>query len=233
MAGVNLLRHVHPPPVATSPGGRRKITVEAANTAICLIWLLCYLPRAGLGQVRTEETGEKLMLEAMRQPALSLALAVVWGGALAACGGGSALPSLSSPFAKGTSDFDLTFLSASSTWDMNKDGTVTCDEWKQYATELLQESDGDKDSALTVAEWGKLTGSDKLFVTADHKYYDANGDGKVSLEELTGKKNHAFTLLDKNNDCAIGHDEKAHVYSVAKPKEKEQDQQIPTGGMGR
>lgn len=172
------------------------------------------------------------MVMRLRQRAFGLGLAAAVGAAVAACGGGAALPSLSNPFAKGTSDFDLTFLSASSTWDMNKDGTVTCDEWKQYATELLQESDGDKDNALTIAEWGKLSSSDRLFVTADHKYYDANGDGKVALEELTGKKNHAFTLLDKNNDCALGHDEKAHVFSVAKPKEKEVDQSNP-GGMPR
>jgi hypothetical protein len=232
IAGVNLLRRLRTCGHVTRPTSQN---YRGGSKHSDLPHLAAVLPAQGPGWYKSgpEETGENLMLKAMRQPALSLALAVVWGGALAACGGGSALPSLSSPFAKGTSDFDLTFLSASSTWDMNKDGTVTCDEWKQYATELLQESDGDKDSALTVAEWGKLTGSDKLFVTADHKYYDANGDGKVSLEELTGRKNHAFTLLDKNNDCSIGHDEKAHVYSVAKPKEKEQDQQIPTGGMGR
>lgn len=173
------------------------------------------------------------MLKPTRQSALGLVLTVIAGCATSACGGGSALPSMSNPFAQGTSDFDLTFIGASATWDLNKDGNVTCDEWKQYATQVLQEADDDKDNSLTVAEWGKLTSIDKLFVTANHDYYDANNDSKVSVEELTGRQNHAFKLLDKNNDCSLGHDEKANVYSVAKPKEKEQNQQIPGGGPGR
>jgi hypothetical protein len=172
------------------------------------------------------------MFKAPHRFALGIGL-VAAVGCLGACGGSApSLSNLSNPFAKGTSDFDIIFLGASSTWDLNKDGNVTCDEWKQYATQVLQEADGDKDNALTVTEWGKLTGIDKLFVTADHAYYDTNKDGKVTLEELTGKKNHAFTLLDKNNDCVLGHDEKANVYSVAKPKEKEVDQANPGRGGG-
>lgn len=178
------------------------------------------------------------MLKAMRHRALGLGLLMAVGVVLSACGGGPSIGGgggglgLSNPFSKGTSDFDMTFLSASSTWDLNKDGNVTCDEWKQYATEIFREADGDKDGALTVSEWSGMTSVDKLFVSAGHDYYDTNNDGKVTLEELTGKRNHAFVLLDKNNDCQLGHDEKANVYSVAKPKEKEVDQSNP-GGMPR
>lgn len=164
---------------------------------------------------------------------LGLGLAAAIGCGLTGCGGAPALPSMSNPFSKGMSDFDLTFLSASSTWDLNKDGTVTCDEWKQYATQAFQEADADRDGSLTVQEWGTMSRNDKLFVTASHDYYDANNDGKVTLEELTGKPNRAFQLLDKNGDCQLGHDEKANVYSVAKPKEKEIDQSNPGGGPGR
>ena len=74
--------------------------------------------------------------------------------------------------------------------------------------------------------------NDRLFSTANLSYYDANNDGKVTIEELTGKQNLAFKLLDKNNDCQIGHDEKVNVYSVAKPKEKEVDQANPGRGGG-
>ncbi len=173
------------------------------------------------------------MLKATRQRALGLCLMMASAAGLAACGGGSGLGGgFSNPFSQGTSDFDMTFLTASSTWDLNKDGTVTCDEWKQYATEIFRGADLDKDGSLTVSEWSGMTSVDKLFVTANHDYYDANNDGKVSLEELTGKRNQAFILLDKNNDCQLGHDEKASVYSVVKPKEKEVDQSSP-GGMGR
>jgi hypothetical protein len=176
------------------------------------------------------------MLKATRRRALGLGLVTATATVLSACGGGGGLlgggGGISNPFSKGTSDFDMTFLSASSTWDMNKDGTVTCDEWKQYAGEIFRDADGDKDGALTVSEWSGMVAVDKLFVSAGHDYYDANKDGKVTLEELTGRRNHAFVLLDKNNDCQLGHDEKANVYSVAKPKEKEVDQANP-GGMGR
>ncbi len=179
------------------------------------------------------------MLKATRTRALGLCLMTASAAGLAACGGSplGGGGGLSNPFSQGTSDFDMTFLTASSTWDMNKDGTITCDEWKQYAGEIFRDADADKDGSLTLQEWTGMTNTDKLFVTASHDYYDANNDGKVSLDELTGKKNQAFTLLDKNNDCQLGHDEKASVYSVAKPKEKEQNQQMPGassgGGMGR
>lgn len=175
------------------------------------------------------------MLKATRRSALGLCLMTGAATALSACGGSplGGGGGLSNPFAQGTNDFDMTFLTASSTWDLNKDGTVTCDEWKQYATEIFREADTDKDGALTLQEWNGMTRVDKLFVTANHDYYDANNDGKVTLEELTGKRNQAFVLLDKNNDCQLGHDEKASVYSVAKPKEKEQNQQMPGAGAGR
>ena len=155
--------------------------------------------------------------------------------ALSGCSGSSPLSGgLSNPFAQGTSDFDLTFLSASSTWDMNKDGVVTCDEWKQYSGELLRESDGDGDLALTQQEWGTLVGKDKLFVTANHDYYDVNKDGKVALVELTERPNHAFKLLDKDKDCQLGHAEKANVYSVTPEKSKAVDpSQMPGGPGGR
>lgn len=170
------------------------------------------------------------MWKATPRRGLGLCLAMSATAVLAACSGGSSSlggGGLSNPFSSGPSDFDVTFLSASSTWDLNKDGTVTCDEWKQYATEIFKEADADRDGSLTVQEWAAMTRSDKLFVTASHDYYDTNNDGKVTLEELTGRKNRAFELLDKNNDCQLGHDEKANVYSVVKPKEKELNQTIP------
>jgi hypothetical protein len=39
--------------------------------------------------------------------------------------------SSSSPFSK-SSDFDRTFIAAAQTWDLNKDGVVTCNEWNEY-----------------------------------------------------------------------------------------------------
>lgn len=168
-------------------------------------------------------------LRRFRALRVALALALPLGVAACSSGGSGGLltGAVSNPFQSQKSDFEMTFLSASATWDMNKDGTITCDEWKQYATRALQEADADKDGALTIQEWGTMSRTDALFVSASHDYYDANNDGKVTLEELTGKQNLAFQQLDKNNDCQIGHDEKVNVYSVIKAKEKEVDQTLP------
>jgi hypothetical protein len=136
--------------------------------------------------------------------------------ALAGCsslGGGN-------PF-KSASDLDVTFVNASQTWDLDKNGTITCDEWKQYAGGELKASDGDGDGALNATEWSKLTASDRLFETADLSFFDTSGDGRVTGEELTGKPNPAFKMLDKNADCQIGHDEKATVYSNVRVKSKD------------
>lgn len=176
------------------------------------------------------------MTEPKRLRACGLAFALVAPLALAACSsggsGGLLTGAVSNPFSSQKSDFEMTFLSASNTWDMNKDGTVTCDEWRQYATRAFQEGDANRDGALTLDEWSTVARNDALFVSANHDYYDANNDGKVTLEEMTGKQNAAFKMLDKNNDCQIAHDEKVNVYSVAKPKEKEQNQQMPGQGQG-
>ena len=42
----------------------------------------------------------------------------------------------------GLPDTDRVFLSAAGGWDRNRDGVVTCDEWKAYATELFNGDTG-------------------------------------------------------------------------------------------
>lgn len=135
-------------------------------------------------------------------------------GLLAACSsfGSSPLGSASST--------DVAFVNASQTWDLDKNGTVTCEEWKSYAQSELRAADGDGDGGLNAQEWEKLQASDRLFEITGLGFFDANGDGKVTSEEMAGKQNPAFRLLDRNNDCVIAHDEKATVYSNAKPKDK-------------
>ncbi len=44
---------------------------------------------------------------------------------------------------------------------------------------------------------------DRLFVTADLQYYDANGDGKVTRSEFVDKPNPAFVLMDKSGTCKL------------------------------
>lgn len=132
----------------------------------------------------------------------------------------------SSPFSK-TSDFDRTFISAAQTWDLDKNGSVSCDEWVQYVTQSFREADVNGDGALDAEEWKKLVANDRLFEVANISYYDANGDGRVTLEEMTGKQNIAFKLLDRNGDCQIDRTEAVQVHGVDKVKAKEIDQTIP------
>jgi hypothetical protein len=113
---------------------------------------------------------------------------------------------IKNPFS-GISEVDATFISAANTWDVNKDNVVTCDEWKSYATQIFREGDASGDSILTKEEFEKVTRTDKLFEVAGFGFFDVNGDGKITLEEFTGKPNPAFRLIDRNNDCKIEQNE--------------------------
>lgn len=126
--------------------------------------------------------------------------------ALAACSTAS-LPSVGSvnPFSSknSISETDRVFLIAAGSWDRNHDNQVTCDEWKAYATELFNGADANHDEALDASEWGRLTAVDRMFDIADLRYYDENGDGKVTRAEFVDRKNPAFQLLDTANTCVL------------------------------
>lgn len=114
------------------------------------------------------------------------------------------------PFEK-SNDFDRTFISAAQTWDTDKNGVVTCDEWGRYVATSVRENDANGDGALDANEWANLVKSDRLFEVANVSYYDTNGDGRVTAEELSGKQNLAFKLLDRNQDCQIDRTESVQV----------------------
>jgi hypothetical protein len=105
---------------------------------------------------------------------------------------------------------DREFAVAAITWDLNKDGDVTCDEWKQYATGLFRSADASRDGVLSQDEFAAMARQDRLFDSGNLKFFDVNGDGRVTLEELTGRPNPAFALLDRNKDCVIGRDERVN-----------------------
>ncbi|MFN3624335.1 MAG: EF-hand domain-containing protein [Hyphomicrobium sp.] len=126
---------------------------------------------------------------------LSLALIAAQVGVLvlvlAACSG-SSLP-----------EVDRVFLSAAGNWDRNRDGVVTCDEWKAYAAELFDAADANRDGFLDRTEYGKVVSTDRMFETVDLGYYDGDKDGKLSRSEFVEKPNRAFALLDRNNECKL------------------------------
>jgi hypothetical protein len=103
----------------------------------------------------------------------------------------------------GLPDVDRVFLSAAGNWDRNRDGVVTCDEWKAYAAELFDSADANRDGSLDRTEYAKVIATDRMFETVDLSYYDADKDGKVTRSEFIEKPNRAFALLDKSNECKL------------------------------
>ena len=106
-------------------------------------------------------------------------LGLMTGAALALTGCSSGMPSLTG----GPSEIDRTFLIAAGNWDRNKDGNVTCDEWKAYATELFEIGDVERKGHVTPEDWKRIIAVDRMFETVDFKYYDRNGDGKIDSSD--------------------------------------------------
>jgi len=57
-------------------------------------------------------------------------------------------------------------------------------------------------------EFANLTRQDKLFEVAGFHYFDANGDGRITLAEVIDKPNPALALLDTDHDCVITPEER-------------------------
>jgi Ca2+-binding EF-hand superfamily protein len=114
-------------------------------------------------------------------------------------------------------DVEMAYLASAVTWDRNKDGSVSCNEWREYQVELFQLADLAKDSKLTRAEFDKIVSIDRLFAVAGFSYFDVNRDGFVDRTEFLEKPNPAFALLDKNADCILTTDELAATRSLQRP----------------
>ncbi|MBK9078480.1 MAG: histidine kinase [Hyphomicrobium sp.] len=111
------------------------------------------------------------------------------------------------------SETDRVFLMAAGSWDRNRDNSVTCDEWKAYASELFNAADADRDDGLSTTEWSEMVKTDRMFQTVDHDYFDANNDGKVSRAEFVDRQNPAFKLMDTANTCVLSGDQIAGARS--------------------
>ena len=66
--------------------------------------------------------------------------------ALAAAGCSSTPPGLSD-------GINGAFIRAAPTWDLNHDGDVTCEEWRQYAASVFRDADLNHDGKLTPEEF--------------------------------------------------------------------------------
>lgn len=163
----------------------------------------------------------------MSRNALAISAALAASVAAAACGGAT------SPFSKAPST-DLVFVSAAQTWDLNKDNSVTCDEWVQYTTELFQAADQDGDGIVTAEEYKKIVSQDRLFDVVGMPHFDGNGDGRLTLQEFTSARNPAFDMLDRDKDCKIAPNEMVQTRQIQQMKDKGSGQpNMPDAGPGR
>jgi hypothetical protein len=136
------------------------------------------------------------------------------------------------------SEIDRAYLQAAGSWDLNHDSVVTCNEWKSYAEDLFNSADTNHDDFVDASEWQNLTNIDKMFVTADLKYFDANGDGKVSRQEFVDKPNPAFVLMDKGGTCKLDANQIASArskteYDVSGGKAGNSDPRDGEGAQGQ
>jgi Ca2+-binding EF-hand superfamily protein len=118
------------------------------------------------------------------------------------------------------SPIERDFVAAVPTWDLNKDGDVTCDEWRQYVAGLFREADLNHDGVLTREEFAIMGKRDRLFETVGFDYFDTNGAGRLTVADIADRRNPAFTLLDSNNDCVLTPEERRQPGGKAGPKGK-------------
>ena len=126
--------------------------------------------------------------------------------ALAACSG------------NGLSAIDSAFLAGSASWDVNKNGVVTCEDWKNYLSSLFTIADANRDGVLTREEFASFSQTDRMFDSANFDYWDMNKDGKLTLAEMQQKPNPAFVLADTNKDCRLETAELVAARNIGQPK---------------
>jgi hypothetical protein len=132
----------------------------------------------------------------MRIPTTRLIVCLAAAGLVAGCAGSSSSgPEISA--------VDKSFLRGISSYDQNRDGIVTCDEWRAAATNLFVKANRSGSGALTEDEFPNLATSDRTFLAAPFQYYDVNRDKKVDRKEFVERPNPAFAHADSDKDCRL------------------------------
>ena len=88
--------------------------------------------------------------------------------------------------------------------DTNKDGKITADEIAAEQRRMLAAVDVDGDGAVSVEEFrrrGQLLMS--VGATSMFDMLDTNGDGKITIDELTAPSRRWFGRYDANKDGGI------------------------------
>lgn len=115
----------------------------------------------------------------------------------------------------GASSVDMAFVRAAPTWDLDRDGVVTCDEWRQYAGQVFAEADSGNKGYLTPEDFATLAKTDHLFDAADFAYFGGTSMGRVTRAAFVDKPNPAFRLLDRRKDCRLTSEELRIAYRAA------------------
>jgi hypothetical protein len=132
---------------------------------------------------------------------------ILAGAALACCLAGIASADAAGPKTPSRTAPDGPLGTGPDTWDANRDGVYTCDEWKSYLDRWFAAADRNHDGRLDATEFATLRRPNTFFADADFGYFDENQDGKISREEFVGKPSEFILQNDKNGDCRVTPDE--------------------------
>jgi hypothetical protein len=116
-----------------------------------------------------------------------------------------------------TSQIDKNFLGGIGSYDQNRDGTVTCDEWRSAASNMFSKANKSGSGLLTEDEFPNLALADRTFLVANFKYYDTNNDSRVDRKEFVERPNPAFGYADKDKDCRLTEPEVVNARDLSAP----------------
>jgi hypothetical protein len=88
-------------------------------------------------------------------------------------------------------------------WDLDHNGTYTCDEWKEYANRIFNLADRNRDGYVDATEFKTIQQAAPMFKEAEIAYFDENRDGRLSRGEFVNKPNPLFARYDRNGDCRV------------------------------
>lgn len=161
----------------------------------------------------------------MRIPTARLIFCLAAAGMAASCASSGS----SSSSGPAISTIDKSFLGGIGSYDQNHDGVVTCDEWRAAATNKFTKANRSGSGSLTGDEFQNLATSDRTFLVATFKYYDANGDGKVDKKEFVERPNPAFTHADNDKDCRLTEPELLTVRNLTASSQPARRSPVGTG----
>ena len=95
-------------------------------------------------------------------------------------------------------------------YDANKDGKITQDEINNNRQSWYAEFDLDKDGKLTLVEFEKLwLKARQRMMVREFQYFDANGDGGLTILEYKEPMEDLVAERDRNGDGALSREDRA------------------------